>query len=565
MNKFKIYNIGFQNFSNMYNKFLLITFFISMLLAVSTANAQEQKKLVKPKLVVQIIVEKMRYEILNRYWDRFSENGFKKLINKGTFCKNAYYDYMITESAPGYATISTGANPSEHGIIANKWYKRILDMHCDCVEDQSLKSTSFEFDRNRYSPKLMTGSTFGDELRLSNYKNSKVISVSMNHRAAVLTGGMLANAAYWFDNTTAKWISSSFYMDALPDWVNNFNDRGLPKFYMTKEWTTLKPISSYTGSLADNNSYETGFGDKQHVFPYNLQKVGNSRGLEIIKCTPYGNTYTTDFAIAAMIEEALGKDEYPDLLAINYSSTSCVANLFDIRSVELEDIYLRLDKDLAHLINTIEDRIGLENTIIVLTSDRGAADNPIFSREIGQPTGEFDSERAISLLESYLKAVYGRKRWIKHYENRQIYLNQMLIETSKLSVAEVQQKAAQFIAQFEGVAHTATATALQTTGFTDTFMQKFQNSYNISRSGDVFISLKPGWLETRKHKAGNYITQSSPYRYDAHVPLIFCGWKIKHQEILKAVKMNDIAPTLSNLLRIAFPNNASGTPIEGLD
>ncbi len=525
--------------------------------------AQKPRKEPQVKLIVQIVVEQMRYEILIRYWDRFSADGFKKLINEGSSCKNAYYDYMVTESAAGYATISTGSNPTTHSIVANKWYNRLYDKELDCVEDKFLKNVSAEFDRNKYSPKMMTGSTFGDELRLSNYKKSKVVSVSMNHVAAVLTAGKLANAAYWFDNKSGRWTSSAFYMNELPNWVNQFNNKKLVDYYLSKTWFTLKPINSYKNSLADNNSYEIGFNNKRE-FPYNLKNLRQSAGVELLKNTPYANTYTTDFSIAAMLEENLGQDDFPDLLAINYSATSCVNKLFSIRSIELEDIYLRLDKDIAHLLRVLEDRIGMEHVLVVLTADRGAAENPDFRREIGLPTGKFNSETSISLLESYLKAIYGRKTWVKHYKNKQIYLNQLLIDKSKLSLSEVQLKAARFISQFDGVANVATANTLQEGKCENVNTQKFQNSFHLTHSGDVVINLKPGWVETRLHKTKNYITQSSPYRYDAHVPLIFWGWKIKHQEILNDVKMNDVAPTLSNLLNISYPNSASGKAIDKL-
>ena len=259
-----------------------------------------------------------------------------------------------------------------------------------------------------------------------------------------------------------------------------------------------------------------------------------------------------------------GKDKFTDLLTISYATTAYVINLFGVRSIELEDVYIRLDKEIEHLLNVIDDRFGKENVIVLLTSDKGASDNVDFYTEIGMPTGKFDSDRAISLLGSYLKAVYGRSGLVMHYSDKQIYLNQLLIDASKLSLAEVQLKAAQFMNQFKGVAHATTATILQSENFTEGTMHKFQNSYNLVRSGDIIISLKPGWVEVKRYKSENDIKQSSPYRYDSHVPLIFYGWKIKHQEILEPVQINDIAPTLSDFLKISYPSGASGKPIKGL-
>lgn len=541
-----------------------IFLFIACTLFAQISFSQNKNNSSKPKLIIQVVIEQMRYDIIQRYWDRFSEKGFKKLINDGAFCKDAFYDYMITESAPGYATIATGANPSEHGIVSDEWYVRLKGGEQECVEDNKLENKSEIFNVNKYSPKHLIGSTFGDELRVSNYKNSKVISVSIKNYASILTGGYMANASYWMDEASGKWTSSSFYIDSLPDWVNKFNQKQLLNLYLSRQWHTLNPIATYKQSLADNNSYEVGFSNKQKTFPYNLQLLSESEGLKVIKYTPYGNTYTTDFAIAAMINEDLGKDEYTDFLTISYATPGYITNLFGIRSIELEDVYIRLDKDISHLLNVIDDRLGIENVIVVLTSDKGATDNPDFFKEIGMPTGKFNSEKAISLLESYLKAIYGSTNWVKHYSDKQIYLNQFMIDRAKLPLADVQLKSAQFLNQFQGVANTTTANILQTNNFTSGTMKKFQNSYNLNRSGDVLISLKPGWIEERKHKKEGEIKQSSPYRYDSHVPLVFYGWKIEKTEILEAVHMNDIAPTLSNFLNISYPSGASGKPIKGL-
>lgn len=546
----------------MLKKIITLLIFTSLFLPTIFSQLKFAPK--QPKLVIQIIVEQMRYDIIQRYWDRFSEKGFKRLINEGAFCKDAQYDYVITESAPGYATIATGSNPSEHGIVSDKWYLRLTESEQYCVADSKLELKSGIMNANRYSPRQLIGSTIGDELRISNYKKSKVISVSINNYASVLTAGYLGNAAYWMDETTGNWTSSSYYLDSLPNWVQKFNQKQFVPLYLSREWNTLYPLSSYTQSLADNNSYETGFSNNQKTFPYNLGLLSTNGGPSILKYTPYGNVYTTDFAVSAIINEDLGNDKYTDLITISYATNGFVTNMFGIRSIELEDTYLRLDKEIAHILEIVDDRFGKENVIVVLTSDRGTIDNPDFYREIGMPSGKFNSEKAISVLESYLKAIYGRSNWVKHYSGRQIYLNQLLIDASKISLADVQLKTAQFMNQFSGIAHTTTATILQTTNFTDGTMKKFQNGYNLVRSGDVMISLKPGWVEERNHKKIEATEQSSPYRYDSHVPLVFYGWKIIPKELLEPVMINDLAPTLGNFLNISYPSGASGKPINGL-
>lgn len=547
------------------NKLIKFLILISLIFNFNSAVAQRKFAPEQPKLVVIIVVEQMRYDLLQRYWSKFSKYGFKKLVNEGTLCKNAYYNYLITESAPGYATIVTGTTPSNHGIVSDYWYQRLKSKKQFCVDDNGLTNILPHFDNHKYSPHLLIGSTLGDELRMSNYKQSKVIGVSLKSYAAVLSSGHLANEAYWFDDKTAYWTSSAFYVDSLSDWVNEFNEKKIIDLYLSREWNTLLPLYKYKESLADNNSYEEGFKNGRKTFPYNLKALTDIYGKKIIKYTPYGNTYTKDFAIAAIVNEKLGKDNYPDLINIGFSTTAYINELFGIRSVEMEDIYLRLDKDIAHLLNFLDDFIGKEEVLIVLTSDRGASDNQKFYEEIGMPTGKFNSDKSISVLESYLKAIYGRANWVKAYHDRQIYLNQLLIDASKIPLDEVQLKAAQFINQFKGIANATTATILQTTNFTDGILEKIQNSYNLERSGDVLINLEPGWIEVNNHKEKiAYFKQSSPYRYDIHVPIIWYGWKINSKEIIKPVHISDIAPTISNLLNIAYPTGATGTPIEGL-
>ncbi len=538
---------------------------LTFILIISQVQAYSQQKVSneQPKLVIQVVVEQMRYDLIHRYWDKFSDKGFKRLIDQGAFCSNAFYDYMYTESAPGYATIATGSNPSEHGIISNNWFVRLSEKSQFCIDDQRLKTNS-AFAGNNYSPKQLIGTTFGDELRLSNYKQSKVIGVSLKNFAAILSAGTLANAAYWMDDKTGNWTSSAYYLDTLPKWVREFNQKEFVPLYLKREWNTMQPVSTYKESLADNNSYETGFSNKQRTFPYDLDKLNKLSGYQVIKYTPFGNTYTIDFSIAAIINENLGKDQYPDLITIGFSTPGYVNEMFGVHSVELEDIYLRLDNDIAHLLEFIDDYLGKENVLVVLTSDRGAADNPDYSKEIGMPTGVFNPDLSLSLTDSYLKATYGQSGWIKHYSNGQIYLNQYLIDVTRVPVGEIQLKTAQFISQFKGIASSTTALIMQKADSTSGTMKKYRNSYNSIRSGDVLICLEPGWIEKKNTKDNDFVNQSSPYRYDSHVPLIFYGWKIIKTEILDPVPVNNLAPTISHFLKISFPSNADGKPIGGL-
>lgn len=518
----------------------------------------------KPKLIIGIVVDQMRFDYLSRYYDKFEQNGFKRLMNEGTFCRYAYLNYIFTQTGPGHATIYTGTTPSNHGIVSNDWYIPLKKQKVYCVEDLKQTTVGSNSNNGKASPLYLMTPTFGDQLRLHYLQKSKVISISLKDRAAVLPGGKNPNAAYWFDDATGKMITSSYYMKALPAWVEEFNGKKLADLYLNRLWSPLLSINEYTESLRDSNKYELGFGKNQIVFPYDLsfisKKDKNDKDYGILKSTPFGNTLLNDFAIAAIINEQLGKDNIPDFLAISFSATDYIGHRFGPRSVEIEDTYLRLDKEIAHLIDFIENEIGKENVLIFLTADHGVADNPQYLADINMNGGQFKQYYALSLLKTYLNATYGEAEWVLGYSNQQIFLNRNLIEDAKLSLKEVQEKVAAFMIQFNGVANAVTAYSLQTQNFTDGILNAMQNSFNPKRSGDVLIALEPGWIEESLY----LYEHNSSYSYDTHVPLFWYGWKIPRLTINRKIYIIDIVPTLSALIQIEVPMGATGVPIQEL-
>ncbi len=538
--------------------------FIIIYLISNTCIYSQTEIAEAPKLVVEIVIDQMRYDYLVRYWNKFGDEGFKKLINEGTLCKNAKYDYLLTSSPSGYATISTGASPSLHGIISDSWYLRLKEKQMYCVYDEDEKLIGASVVENiGKSPRQLISSTWIDELKISDFKSSKAIGISLNDYAAILPVGYLGNAAYWFDCEDGKWVSSTYYMDNVPRWVNEFNEKTIPDIYLSQIWNPLLDISDYTESLFDGSSYELGY-DGNTSFPYDLTLLKTQfASYEILKYTPFGNTFTKDFAISAIIEEELGKDDVTDFLSIGFSATGFISDLFGIRSIEIEDSYLRLDNDIAHLLSTLDDMIGTENVMIYLTADRGSADDPAFLNDIEMQGSYFNISSALSVLDSYLKALYGWGEFVLFYDQNQIYLNQDLIEESKFSLSEVQEKAAQFMVQFTGIANAISATSMMSTEFSEGVFEKAQNSFNQKRSGDVFINFSPGWIAKNDAKIGiSLSSQISPYNYTTHVPLIWYGWKIPHKTIYRSVNIEDIAPTISLLLNVSFPNASNGNPIE---
>ena len=487
----------------------------------------------KPKLIVTIVIEGMRYDYIYKYWDRLSEGGFRRLVEKGMYYKNAEYDYLYTKSSSGYATIVTGSNPSQHGIVNDYWYKRITNDKVYCTYDknvQSLGSSSYD---EKKSPASLLASTFSDELKLSNFKRSKVISISPKDYAAILPAGHLGNAAYWFDKKNGNWTSSTYYFSSLPYWVDRFNEKKIPDIYLNKEWKTYLPFEKYTQSLGDDNSYELGFNGGFNTFPYNLITIkANAGSYDILNSTPFGNTYTKDFAVSAIINEDLGKDEYCDYLHIGFTATSNITEKFSVRSIEIADAYIRLDRDLEHFINFIDDYVGIENTVIVLTADRGSSDTPRLLQSINMPGGFFKDKNAETLLGSFLRASYKTDGLIAYFDGSYLYLNRNKIEDEKLDLKDIQNKVADLLVNFTGISNSITSIDLESRNYTSGLSLRAQNSYHKKRSGDISVILEPGYVP------GSDSDYGSGYRNYTHVPLIFYGWKIKAGESYESVSIN---------------------------
>lgn len=514
----------------------------------------------KPKLIIGIEISQFRYDFIPRYWDKFGEDGFKKLINRGSYCENTSYNYLFSDLGVGSATIASGTNPAMHGIVAGSWYNNLRDEIINYVFDSKVSTIGGEYDAGQYSPHNLMTTTWADEVKIASNFKSKVISVCLDPAPAIFSAGHTADAAYWFDSKNGTWISSSFYLDSLPQWVVDFNNKELANTYLDNEWSTLLPMSNYTASLLDNNEYEKGmFGHK--VFPYVIKdlskKFNKKEKYEVLRYTPYGNNLTKDFAISAIVNEELGQDEFTDVLTLSFTVNERIGNLYGPLSVEVQDLVLRLDKELAHLLDFVDKTIGKENVLVYLTAEHGVVHVPEYLQDNKIPAGHFNASSAISLLNSYMNNIYGKGDWIKQYHGQQIYLNRTLIEDANMNLSDVQTNVANLMLQFSGVANTVTSTTLQNTNFTEGIFKTMQNGYNQKRSGDVLIHLKAGWAENPDLN-GEF---AAPYGHDHRVPLIWYGWKIGRNSVKRSVDLTDIAPTISTLLEISYPNSASGEPI----
>lgn len=541
-------------------KSLLYTLLI--LLILSSAVQAQRIPAEKPTLIVGITVSGMRYDYLSAFWEKYGDDGFKRLVYMGANCKNARYDQLITESAVGYATIGTGARPDAHGIVADYWFDRVEEQIVFSIEDPRYRSVSGSDENGHTSPSMMMSRTLSDEIRITSQFQSKVFGIGMDPIASVLQSGHTSNAAYWFDPVRGAWTTSTYYLDSLPEYVNEFNTKNYKDIYREKTWNTLFPLEEYTESLPDSNVFEQGF-NGNYMFPYDLTRMGGKKkknDYSSLLYTPFGNTYTMDFAINTIVSEDLGLRDVTDWINISFNAGKYLSKHFTTWSVEVEDLYIRLDQDLAHLIDFLDDHVGLENTLIYLTADNAIADDPRFLKEHRIPSGYFNYISSISLLKSYLNAVYGQGNWVTFYYANQIYLNHKLIEDSRLSLDEVQDRVANFMIQFSGISNALPAHILQRNNFTEGIFKRIQNSYNQKRSGDVIIYLTPGWIE----KGSRFRESLSDFHYDAHVPLLFYGWKINRITLPEDLSPLDIAPTIAYFLEISVPENASGKVITGL-
>jgi predicted AlkP superfamily pyrophosphatase or phosphodiesterase len=536
-------------------KNLLTLFAICFSFFISKAQSNE-----KPKLVVGIVVDQMRYDYLTRYESKYGEGGFKRMMNEGFNCKNYHFNYIPTYTGPGHAAVYTGTTPKYHGIISNSWYDKVEKKSVYCVNDDNFNPIGTEDKYSRVSPNRMTVTTVTDQLRLHTQQRAKVIGIAIKDRGAVLPAGHSANAAYWFQGKEeGNWVTSSYYMDALPNWVKKFNSSKVAEDYL-KPWNTLYDIETYTESGLDLNDFENGFrGKETATFPYDLKALSKENsGFDIIKSTPYGNSLTTDFAIAAIEGEDLGVDEITDFLTISYSSTDYIGHNFGVNAKETEDTYLRLDKDLERLFNELDYKVGKGNYTVFLTADHAAAEVPSFLKSHKVAAGYYDLAAFRKKLILFLSRAYGAADLVEYAGDFQIFLNRSKLKSLKLNLAEVQEAIVNEIIDYEFIDKAYSATAMRNNSYSFGIEHLLQNGYHQKRSGDILVVLSPGVISYPKKGT----THGSGYTYDTHVPLLLFGKGIQHGETLQKTKITDIAPTISALLGIAFPNASTGQPLE---
>ena len=537
---------------------ILLTCFSSSI-AQKKAATPPPASIARPKLVVGIVVDQMRWDFLYRYYDRYAPNGgFKKFLNQGYSCENAFIPYTPTLTACGHTTIYTGSVPSLHGITGNAWYDRQLKRSVYCTEDQTVRGVGVTGSVGEMSPKNMLVTTIGDEVRLASNFRSKVIGIAFKDRGGILPAGHSANAAYWFDGGSGNWISSTYYMSELPEWVKAFNARKLVDQYYKRNWNLLYPANTYIQSASDEQNYEgKPLGADSKGFPYSLEKfIGKNYGA--IASTPYGNTLTAEMAKAAIEAEKLGAGNETDMLTVSFSSPDYVGHAFGPNSIEIEDTYLRLDKDLGDFFNYLDTKIGKGQYLVFLSADHGVSHVPGFLKENKIPAGTVSALAIMNRFNPQLKQRFGVERLIVSMNNYQVHLNHPVIDSMNLNEVAIKNWIIDSLNRLEEISQVIDLAQLGSLPVNSKIKDMIANGYFHRRNGDIQIIFKPQWIDG----GSTGTTHGSWNPYDAHIPLLWYGWKIRPGKTNREVYMTDIAPTLAALLRVQMPSGSVGRVIE---
>ena len=513
----------------------------------------------RPKLVVGIVVDQMRWDYLYRYANRYGSGGFNRMLREGFTCENTQIPYVPTVTAAGHTSIYTGSVPSVHGIAGNDFIIQATGKTLYCTEDNTVQGVGVKGSAGQMSPRNLLSTTITDELKLATNFRSKVIGIAMKDRGGILPAGHTGNAAYWYDDSEGSWITSTYYMPQLPNWVQDFNQLKLAGKYIKQDWNTLYPISTYSQSTADETPYEGKLrGEDKPIFPHLTSKMLNGN-FNALRLSPYGNTLTLDFAKAAIKNERLGQGKETDFLAVSLSSTDYIGHQFGVNAVETEDTYLRLDKDLESFFNTLDQTIGKGQYTVFLSADHGAAHNPQFLKDQKIPADLWNGGSILKGLNEKLSQQFKQEKLVLGFNNYQVNFNYFLINQSNIDINQLKDAAINFLNNQEGVAYAIDMDKASIASVPDAIKSKIINGYNRQRSGAIQILLNPGLFQGSS-KTGT--THGTWNPYDTHIPLVFMGWGIKQGSTNRLTSMADIAPTLAALLHIQEPNGNIGLPIE---
>jgi arylsulfatase A-like enzyme len=516
----------------------------------------------RPKLVVGIVIDQARWDYLYRYQERYTAAGFKRLLREGFSCENVLLDYIPTYTAIGHASIYTGSVPSIHGIAGNDFIVQATGESRYCTRDEQARGVGTPdpaSSAGKMSPRNLKATTITDELELATNFRARVIGVSLKDRGSILPAGHAADAAYWFDGQSGNWITSTWYRDELPAWLQEYNRTRPAEAYLAGDWNTLYPIDTYVQSTPDDNPYEEPFeGDTPPRFPVKTSELVKRHGPGLVRATPYGSTMTLDVARLAIEHEQLGADEITDFLAVSLSSPDYIGHQFGPNSVKTEDAYLRLDKELGDFFAYLDRKVGKGNYLLFLTADHAGAHNGQFLLDHGIPAGNWNSSKARAALNEHLRGRFGKEKLVRSLSNYQVHFDyrqlDATIDRDALRAATID-----FLErEVEGVAYVIEMAKAATAPVPAVLRERIINGYNRALSGELQVILEPAWYGDSDRQGATHGTWNP---YDAHIPLLWMGWGISHGRSNEEVYMTDIAPTLAALLRVQMPNGCIGKPI----
>ncbi len=526
-------------------------------------NQTSTSDLSRPKLVIGLVVDQMRWDYLYRYYNRYQANGFKRLLNEGFSCENTQIDYIPTVTAAGHTGIYTGSVPAITGIAGNDWIVQATGKSMYCTQDSTVQTVGSTSKAGQMSPRNLLTTTITDELKLATNFRSKVIGIAIKDRGGILPAGHTADAAYWFDDKTGNWITSTYYMKDLPQWAKNFNDQKLTENYLKLDWNSLYPINTYDQSTADSTKYEGKFkGTNAPTLPVKTSVLYKDN-LGLIRATPYGNTITLEMAKAAINGEDLGLHAVTDFLAVSLSTPDYIGHQFGVNAVEVEDTYLRLDLELANFLAFLDTKVGKGNYTIFLSADHGAAHNTAFLNDHNIPAGVWDDGAVRKDLNKILFDKYKAESLVLSLNDYQVNFNNTTILKLNLNINDIKKDCLAYLQTQPAIAFAVDMKKAETASVPEELRKRIVNGYNIANSGEIQIILKPGYYAGHGSGDGGPTgtTHGTWNPYDTHIPLIFMGWGIQHGQLNRETHMTDIAPTIAALLHIQTPNGNIGKTI----
>jgi hypothetical protein len=514
----------------------------------------------KPNLVVGIVVDQMCYDYLYRFQHHFSAGGLNKFLKQGLNCRNVVYNYVPTYTGPGHASIYTGTTPSNHGIVGNEWYNRASNNTINCVSDENSSTIGSKSEEGKASSVNLKTYTITDQLKMT-YPNAKVVSMSIKDRGAIIPGGHLSDGSYWFDYATGTFITSSFFKKELPKWVANFNSKNNAQTY-TKTWDLLLPKEKYQS--VDDSPYEILVGGKSTpTFPYEFQKMsGGTLNTQYFTVSPFANTLLTDFALESISNENLGLDKQTDMLCISYSTPDIAGHTFGPYSLEIEDMYVRLDRELERLLTNLETKFGKDGFVVFLTADHAVVPVPQMLVDKKLPGGYLFLDQYINELKGASTSKFNADL-IEFETNQNIYLNLEKINALKLNKDEVISFFAEKIKTWPNVKAVFTSQELSNPARDNQWKDMVRLGFDSKRSGEIIFIMEPGFLvkEIDSEKAHRGTSHGSSFNYDTHVPLLWYGSQIPSKDVYETYEIIDIAPTLTHILNLQRSGAMTGKPI----